>query len=205
MRVRCVVLPLVAVMLLCSVSAASLHYGVKGGLSLATQDFDYSSGWSFDVSYRSGLAAGVFVERGWGSGFGVLAEVLYVQKGMEFQVIVTDPDDPEATGTRTVAERLDYVSLSVLLKKKVDFEGWDAYGAAGPRFDFMLGYDAEGGFDSVYDDFSDFDVGADVAIGADIGRLLVEVRYSPTFTKSYQTDLLEVTNSGLEVLGGVRF
>jgi len=128
-----------------------------------------------------------------------------VQRGMELQEAVVGPDDPEPTGTLTVDERVDYVSFPILLKRRLGVAGWGVYGAAGPRFDLLLDYHAKLGFEDVYDDFSDLDVGADVAVGVDIGRLLVEVRYGLTFTESYKTDLLNVTNSSLLILAGLRF
>lgn len=188
-----------------STSSAASGWGTKGGLALSTEDFQYAAGYELDSSYSSGFVGGVFLELDTCWGFGVVAEALYVQKGMGLRETVTAPGSPEPAGTLVIDQRVNYISVPVLVKRSIPLSGWSAYAAAGPRFDFMLDYHAELGFDEVYEDFSSFDVGMDIAVGADIGRFLAELRYCPTFTRSYDSSALEVTGSGFLFLGGVRF
>lgn len=193
------------VLLLCSVSAAEAVYGAKGGLSLATQKFDYSGEQDLDASRRTGFAGGLFVEWQVREGVDLMLEGMYVQRGVHVRGFVYGADGPEPSGTASASQRVDYFSIAVLLKGELGFGDWIAYGAAGPRFDRMLGYDTSLGFEDLYSGFATWDIGSDMVVGVRRGRVLLEVRQGVSFVKTYDTPELGVTNGALMVLAGLYF
>jgi hypothetical protein len=203
--VRYIGLTCLVVLVLCSVAAAEAVYGAKAGLSFATQEFNYSGGQELDVSRRTGLAGGLFVEWEVRQGIGLLLEGMYVQRGVHVRGFVYGPDGPEPLRTASASQRVDYFSIGVLLKGELHSGDWIVYGAAGPRFDRMLGYDTSLGFGDLYRSFATWDVGSDMAIGVRRGRVLLEIRQGVSFVKAYDTEQLGVTNGTLMVLAGLYF
>ncbi len=198
--------------LLCSppLEAKILHsFSVKAGLVIAHQDFDYAHIPDPQWDSRLGFCAGGFVEWLEGSRFHVLTEALYVQKGMNTEVEGRDENNMP-TGTVTLDQRVDYLSVTVALKLGLKSPVISPYILAGPRADILLGYDVGEGYDALYDEFKSVEFGADAGVGTELclGHLpvfLVEFRYSPDFTSAYKTDLLEVSNGSIGILAGVKF
>ena len=72
-------------------------------------------------------------------------------------------------GTTTVSNRLDYLSLPVLAKGRIDLKSLTPYVLAGIRFDHMLGYESEGDiFNQVFDAFDPTTIGGSVGAGVEI-------------------------------------
>jgi hypothetical protein len=203
--VRYIGLSCLLVLLLCSVSAAEAVYGAKGGLSLATQEFDYSGQQELNVSRRTGLAGGLFVEWEVREPVSLVLEGMYVQRGVHVRDFVYGSGGPEPLEAASASQRVDYFSVAVLLKGELGFGDWIVYGAAGPRFDRMLGHVTSLGFEDLYRNLATWDIGSDMAIGVRRGQVLLEVRQGVSFVKSYDTELLGVTNSTLMVLAGLYF
>ena len=180
-------------------------YGVKAGVVIANQDFDYAEDLDFHTKNRVGFNFGVYVEWLNLPHLSLLTEAHYVQKGMIIENIVNN-EFGERIGIKEFDYRVDYLSVPILVKISVNSQGFSPYLIAGPRFDFLLGYDSPGG-GSLYDQFKDLDTGADIGIGLESNteplKILLEFRYSPDFSNAYKTDLLKVKNNSFEILIGL--
>jgi len=191
-------------------NAQLIHsYGVKTGCVIANQDFDYTDNFfNLDTQNRYGLNIGAFIELFSKANLNLLIEIHYVQKGM---VVKFKEYDMFANYISTIEfiNRVDYISLPVLGKIAYKFNKLSPYVIVGPRIDIFLGYNSD--FAAiVYDEFESIDFGGTLGLGCEFSLIsshtfLIEMRYSPSFTNSYETDLLRVTNNSFELLVGVKF
>ncbi len=137
--------------------------------------------------------------------FSVSSEVHYIQKGFQYKIQVTTEENPDGTGTyKTFSPRLDYLSIPLLAKCRLDWESSSLYAIAGPRMDILLRSD-DAGFSIVLDHLRSTEFGLTMGIGYVVSKIApfgigAEFRYSPTFQDSYATDLLTVRNSSLEMM-----
>jgi hypothetical protein len=141
----------------------------------------------------------------------VVTQLEYIPRGMEQVVNVTGPDGPEIIGTTTIENRLDYLSIPILAKGRLDLGSVTPYALAGVRFDYLLGYESEGGaFDIVYSAFDETTIGASVGAGVELNELLpfgllFEARYNLDLEDAFSTDLLKVSNNAYDLWIGVTF
>ncbi len=182
-------------------------YGLKSGLCLANQDWYYTSPFSLDTQNHFGLSIGGFLELFNYSNFNLLIESHYIQKGVIFEITRTD-EYGIYIGKFEYNNRVDYLSLPVLGKFAYKLKRSSPYILIGPRIDIFLGYDSEN-YDSVYDEFNSIDLGGTLGLGYEFNifgthSFLVEIRYSPSFTNSYDTEYLTVNNSSFEFLAGIK-
>jgi hypothetical protein len=185
-------------------TVALAAWGVKGGLSLASQEFDPLPAGIDDVQGRVGLYAAFYVVPLELGPVRLVAELGYAQKGMTSvergtRALRVDRGDERQDN------RLDYASLSVLAQLGLFGGPAKPYVAAGPRFDVLLGHDAQDFLESVYDGSKSVSLGADVAGGVRFANLLLEARYSMDLGDSFQDPTFDVTNSTVLLLAGFEF
>lgn len=183
--------------------------GIKLGPVIATQSWDYKLPIDLPIEARWGLDAGVFIEAPDIPIVSVLGELHYTQKGFKITATVTTEQSPEGAGEMTSTPRVDYLSLPILLKLRLDLGVIAPYVVAGPRFDFLIGKSSEG-YDLVYDHLKKNDMGASFGLGVElpteiVAAFLAEIRYSPSFSKAYYNGMLTVKNQSIELLVGARF
>jgi hypothetical protein len=185
-------------------------YGLKTGLCMANQDFDFSNEINWDLQTRYGMRIGLFLELFENASFNLLLETSYAQKGMNVEFDMYSDFEP-TNNTITFNNRVDYLEFSIFGKYAVNLSKLKPYFLVGPRIDFLLGYKSEkGAFDEVYKKFESVDFGFSIALGLEIQLIkkytfLFEGRYSPTMTNSYKTDILEIKNQSIDLLTGFKF
>lgn len=185
-------------------------YGFKSGLTVASQDFEYTPFHSDDNKNRNGMAVGAFIELFDLHSIHLLSEVYYVQKGMIHEQLKTGEESPVPIGTLRYDNRVDYISISILAKIFLKTGSFSPYLAVGPRFDMMTSFKSEDHFyDPVYDEFEKWDIGGDIGIGCEYRisnnfDLICEGRYSPSFSKAYESEYLEVKNKTFTLLVGIK-
>jgi hypothetical protein len=203
------------VLLLASPAAADAGVIRKTGAKIAVT----SAGQSYELTYvpenetdrRLGMGAALFLEWFDLPVISLVTQLEYLPRGMDQQVNVTGPEGPEVIGTTTIENRLDYLSLPILAKGRLDLGSVTPYALAGVRFDYLLGYDSEyGAFDLVYSAFDKSTIGASVGAGIELNELLpfgllAEVRYNLDLEDAYSTDLLKVSNNSYDFWIGVTF
>ena len=162
MRLRAILA--LAFCLTAAVGRAETKYGVKVGACFAQRTFSYSSylggpGPPVGVTLRhvrEGATAGVFGHWSGSSGLGLMAEAQYVQKGIG----------------GLDGEHVDSMSFPVLARYDVPVWRGHMYVAAGPRLDMnLLSGEPTRHLETV-------ELGGDVALGYQLGRISLEGRYS---------------------------
>ncbi len=187
------------------------NYGLKMAVTSADQKYDLTLAPGLETKRRAGFNVGVFAEWFDVPFFSLLTQVEYAQRGTGQVFAVTGPSGPEVIGTKTLYSRLDYVSVPVLAKLRLQTGPFTPYIVAGPRVDFFLGYKSdEQEFNAVYDKFKKTSLGGSAGVGMQIESilpviLLAEARYNFDFADSYETDLLKVRNNAFDFWVGVAF
>jgi hypothetical protein len=202
-----VVLIFISLFLSISNSNAQLikSYGLKIGTATATQSFDYNSNLSFDTEYRWGYDIGAFVEFFNIPQLSLLTEAHYIQKGYAVTLEETTITNPAGTGNFiTYRIRLDYLSIPILGKVRYETNSVTPYIYFGPRFDFLLSKSNES------TNYNSTELGGTFGGGMQFSfitmpKFLIEGRFSPTFTNTFQNQYVTVQNRSFEFLVGVEF
>jgi len=194
----------------------NLSYGFRTGFVIANQDFDYSvldynsNEISLDLEKHYGLIIGPSIGLFKESNIDLIFEFNYVQKGMIYEIDHYD-EDGNNLGTIDFNNRVEYLSLLILGEFSYNSTVKLPYLIIGPRIDILIGYKSEDNlFDDVYDDFESFDFGGSIGLGYELNlwesyNFLFEIRFSPSFTNSYETELLTVKNNSVDFLTGIKF
>lgn len=184
-------------------------FGIKIGGAKANQTWKRSDNLASNLESRLGLDIAVFLEIIDIEFVGLLVEAHYIQKGFSQRFLITTEEHPDGTGEFfTLKPRVDYLSFPVLAKFNLPIF-LSPYIIAGPRFDIRLGRKSEG-FQAVFDELKKVDVGGTLGFGIESPKLntvnlLAEFRFSPSFTRAFENQLLNVKNKSIEFLTGLSF
>jgi len=193
--------PLVCGALLAGASpspAQGLDFGVKGGVNVANVDVSGDGGGpSFDP--RIGLVAGGFVRMPLTSWLAVQGEGLYAEKGARFADTGVD-----------AKLLLTYLEVPVLARVRLSRL---FYAAAGPSMGVLLRARARTRFSGatedidVKDDVESFDFGIAMGGGIELGRLIIDGRYTLGLrdADADTTDASTMKNRTLSFTAGFRF
>jgi hypothetical protein len=185
--------------------------GAKIAVTSAGQSYDITAIANEETDRRLGFGVAGFIEWFDLPVFSVVTQLEYLQRGMEQEFNVTSPESPEVLGTTTIENRLDYLSLPILAKGRIELGSVTPYALAGIRFDHLLGYESEGNFfNAVYDSFDRTTIGGSVGAGVELPELLpfgvlAELRYNFDLDDAYSTDLLTVSNNAYDLWIGITF
>jgi hypothetical protein len=151
-----------------SVASAQGGGGVLIGVNFA--DINFSDGDAPESDYRTGLAAGFFLNLPLGGTFSLQPEVLYSQKGTKFE---------EAGGEASI--ELDYLDIPVLARVASGSSGFALF--VGPSFGFKVRARAKGeDFDGtelsedIGDEVETLDVGLVLGAGFQTPRVFIDGR-----------------------------
>lgn len=194
---RTVLLALIVVLACAAPAPAQIAYGVKAGVNFADVAIDPDEGAS--SSGRLGALAGMFATIPIAWGLTLQPEAIYTIKGASFEV--------EGFETNYI---VDYVEVPVLARFRVLKS---AYVLAGPSMAFRVrarNRIAFGGSTEEIDldnDVETFDVGIAGGIGMDVGRWLVDARYTHGLsdTDKDRSDDVKIRNRVLSFSAGFRF
>ena len=185
----------------------SMGFGFKLGGVAASQK--WQDPWRDDTlrGTRWGFIGGVFIHVLDWSNLSFVVEFDYVQKGTRFKFIETDPSGVPFPRR---SPRVDYLSIPLLAKIHKRVAWLTPYIIVGPRVDIPLNTDSDGSIMWSSLDIGDverIDLGGVVGLGlerlAHPVTLLVEFRYSPSFTDAVDTERVTFRNSSIELLLGV--
>ncbi len=186
--------------------------GAKLAYTSASQKYDYAHlSLDLDIKRRSGFNAGIYAEWLNLPVISVVTELDYVQRGRGLRVAVTTAESPDFAGWKTLEDRIDYISVPILVKATLPTAPLAPYLAAGPRLDFKIGaHEALSGGPSIYDNYKKTLWGATIGAGVELStilpvKLLAEFRYNADFSDAYKTDLLTIKNNSFDLWLGVGF
>ena len=216
---RITLLLLALVFLVSDASAQPVRgYGLKIGVTRAIWDWNINGRPMEPLGPRVGLDAAFFAEWLNLDVVSIVSEVHYIQKGIQQDIPITTASAPDGTGSFVHERvRLDYLSIGILPKCRLDCGMAEYYLIGGIRFDISLGGNATaeadapfndlvlGSYQTFIDRFKEFQLGATVGIGAQLHALLpwstgIEFRYSPNLQRAYSAQYADVTNTSFELL-----
>ncbi len=173
------------------------HLGVKFAGTLAGQSFEYNYLPSLETKRRFGFGAAFFAEWSVHSPLSLIGELEIIQRGMG--------QDQLNLLKETQWNRVDYISIPVFAKATVAGDFLSPFFFAGPRLDFLVGYESDQDiFNGVYDQFRKTALGASVGIGAQSSAMVfplmsVELRYNFDFQESYNSQFLSVRKDSFDL------
>lgn len=209
----------VIILLLCAYSGFSQSlksFGIKGGLSISTQSYHYKQA---DLpgpeNALRDLCIGGFAQWNGTGKLSWMLEMYYICKGASDKVTITMEDSPQPRGTTYWDYEIYYLSIPLLARLNMEKGPSRFYGLLGPRMDIRLGQNdlliaynvSSEQMQFLYKDYRDLDFGLEFGIGMErpvssLFDLILEIRYSPSFTHVYQSDLLDIRNQSFEFLVG---
>ena len=196
---------LVAIVVTSADAQVLKSYGLKLGAGASTMRFEYNIDFSLPTDVRWGFDGAGFIEVLSTPCTSFLAEVHYIQKGYSTTLKVTTPAQPLGNGQYlTVTPRIDYLSIPVLAKVRLETQAITPYVIVGPRLDILL-WSQE--LDPQYTPTAfGLTCGAGIQFpGSSNPGFLLEGRFSPTLTHPYEGQILTVRNYSFEILIGAAF
>jgi hypothetical protein len=210
-----VALTLFFVVLGISTSDAQLKvrtFGFNVGYVHAKQNWDYSPQFGSDPHMSgtiSGISGGAFIEFLDIPYFSLLTKVQYMQKGRTISVMGTmvslaDPNGYIDVGMVDIKYRLNYISVPILAKLRIETPMFVPYIAIGPRLEYLISHPSS----AVYDNFKKMEITGTVAVGVELSlgfvpRLLLEADYNTSLTNSFDNGNLVVSDNSIEILCGI--
>ncbi|AEV32304.1 hypothetical protein Oweho_1304 [Owenweeksia hongkongensis DSM 17368] len=191
--------------------------GVKSGVSVANQDWNYKSNFKgLESEFRTGLYIGITTEILKAKYFSLIADLGYIQKGMQFDVELTSESNPDGTGEmKTIDNRYDFISFQPVAKFRLPAKHIEPYLFAGPRTDFYVGFSTNDEFGIELDDVPPVTFGASYGIGLDYTFsdviITLEAQHQPDFTYLYNTKPspqnggLSIQNQAFLITLGVKY
>jgi hypothetical protein len=179
--------------------AQGMQLGAKAGLSVATQETSGPDGGD-SLDPRYGVVAGAFWTLPLGSWLDLQVEGLYVNKGARVTLF----------GVKSTAV-IDYVEMPVLARVRFGSGHVRYYGAGGPSTAFRIKAKTRATFGDateeldISDDVEAIDFGVAAGGGVEIGRLVIDARYTYGFTDIDKDAKSETRNRAIAVTAGFRF
>jgi hypothetical protein len=199
---------LVALVLTAGVSSASAQtgasFGVKAGVNFANLDFSGGDDVDFSFDQRMGLVAGLFAVVPMTETFGFQIEGLYSQKGAK-----ADEGDFENR------LELDWFEVPVLARYTIPSSTNTSFHLfAGPSFAFKVRArsifefeDEEEEDQDIDDDIRGLDFGLVFGAGVEIGKFVLDGRYTHGLNDINDTDdeIIEFKSRVFSIMAGFRF
>ena len=120
---------------------------------------------------------------------------------METMLSPTSPLGYVDLGNKDIEYRLNYISIPILAKLRIETPMIVPYLAIGPRVEYLVSYPSS----VVYDDFKKMEVTGTVAVGVELSlglfpRFLLEADYNTSLTNSFNNGGLIVSDNSFEIL-----
>jgi hypothetical protein len=190
-------------------------YGFKVAYTSADQRLDYGS-FVAQTERRNGFNVAVYAEWLNLPFLSLITQIEYAQRGVGIPYLrITTYDrmiNVATTDNSPVSyNRLDYISIPVLVKLSLPEKVLSPYIVCGPRCDFLLAYKEDHDFlSSTYDKFKKVLLGGSAGFGLELNSVLpvgmvLEARYNFDLSDSFRSTYLNVRNNSFDVWLGVVF
>jgi hypothetical protein len=169
--------------LIASMSNAQIQYGVKVGLNLSDVVINNYSNPDVEPGYevKPGLHAGIFASADGDNNFGLSAEVLYSNKGVNALNRVN----------------LHYVTVPILLRYHLN-ENW--FVEIGPEIGYLVNAKSKyGNLNSIWN--NKLDLGLDAGLQYQLNKLYLGLRFNAGFTSVIRSEANSLT--GIKYLNRV--
>jgi hypothetical protein len=166
---RNVALAAVVALALVPGQAAAQQAGVKAGVTVSNLSFNPDYGARSAAERKTGVTGGIFVVAPVHQRLALQLEALVSQQGAREVFRFGD------------AVKLTYLDVPVLARiRAFSAAGGSAYVFSGPTVGIRLSakYDDDGEVEDISDDIDRFNVGWTAGLGAEVGRVVMDVRYT---------------------------
>lgn len=209
-----------------------LSFGLRSGVNYSNQTWHYHQFMEptvgllgeesrYRTKYATGFKLGVFADIGITRFFSVMPGLLYNVKGMRYNLLYYNPDQPPHFFKERNKVSLNYLSFDVPLKFKINTAHWVPYILAGVRVDRLLGYKQSidkkyfeflgpgfEGYKEIYTDLNKINIGLLTAIGVERKlspgmNVFLEVEYNVNRTSD--KPWITINNSLFALNGGIRW
>ena len=176
--------------------------GVKAGVNFANLDFE-GDGASVSLDPRKGIVGGLFVVWPASTRLALQTEALYSQKGAQME-----------EGGDSAKIKLDYLDVPVLARFSSPVSSGTSFHVfAGPSFSFRVSAKSESSFDGeeenedIDEDVERFDLGLVAGAGLELGRFVIDGRYTWGLSNinKVESDDVTIKNRVFAVMAGIRF
>lgn len=190
--------------------AGPLVFGLKAGLSISSQEYDYENDvLTFERDPRTGLAISIYADFPITPTISFQPELGFVQRGSKVDVVQTTEADPDRAFHRELDDRIDYLSVPVYIKAVLPSPKYQPYVLAGPRLDWKINDDSESStvLSNTYETFvygGSVGVGLEYGNGA-VGTVILEFAYQFDLSDAAEMDGLTIRNESFLFLLGYTF
>ena len=186
-------------------------WGLKAGLSVSDQTYDYSvAGLNVDRLNQSGMAAGIFINLNFSPLTSVRFGVDYIQKGSAIEADLTTPQSPTVIGTIRFEDRVEYLSFNLLATPAlIKVPPISPYLIIGPRVDVLISSNTY--IETLSsENLKSSIIGASVGVGfkfsiAPASSLFLEAVYQPDFSDTFKISTLTIKNKSFLISAGLMF
>ena len=186
-------------------------FGLKAGLSISNQDYDYTESNPIEVEReaRTGLALSFFAEFPITPILSLQPELAYVQRGSKLFVSRVPETGPPPVESGELDDRVDYLVIPLHLRVRFPGATYRPYALLGPRLDFKINDRSESA-SVLAGDLETINYGLSLALGLEygagpIGAVFTELGYQFDFSKTVDTELLDVSSQSFLILIGYTF
>lgn len=190
--------------------AEPLVFGLKAGLSISTQEYDYENDvLTFERDPHTGLAVSVYADFPITPIISLQPEVGFIQRGSKIDVVQTSETDPDRAIHRELDDRIDYLSMPLYVKAVLPSPKYRPYLLAGPRLDWKINDDSESSA-LLANNYETFVYGGSVGAGLEygygaVGTVILEFAYQFDLSDAADTDGLTIKNETFLFLLGYTF
>ena len=191
--------------------------GLKGGVSVANQDWNYkSTTYTLNTENRNGFYSALTFEFLKSKYLSLSTDLGYCAKGSATEVMNTTNDLPEGDGTyETYDTKFDYFTLSPSIKLRYETTHLVPYALFGLRMDYQLSYKSDFDYQLIEKEFNKTIWGANFGAGLEYKfkqlGIFLEGQYQYDFTKvldmpeSASNSAVEVNNEAFVICVGLKY
>ncbi|MCB2231398.1 PorT family protein [bacterium] len=185
-------------------------FGLKAGLSISTQEYDYENDvLTFERDPRTGLAVSVYADFPITPIISLQPGVGYIQRGSKIDVVQTSETDPDRAIHRELDDRIDYLSMPLYVKAVLPSPKYRPYLLAGPRLDWKINDDSESST-LLANRYETFVYGGSVGAGLEygygaVGTVILEFAYQFDLSDAADMGGLTIRNQSFLFLLGYTF
>lgn len=193
-------------------------FGIKGGITLSNQIYDYKRfDYNPETKYLLGFNGSLFAEFLNSRNINLVLESGFEQRGYIY-VSKSYDEFGNPLPYMNIYERTNYLTSGLLLKLKVTGNKISPYIILGPKLDILLGYSVKPenesttliGFDFPLEEFKKINYSLNIGAGMEFNKLFpfrtfIELNYSPPVNSSYNGPGLLVKEHYFNVKLGINF
>ena len=184
--------------------------GVKGGISIANQEWDYKSIDSrIEKNNRTGIYSALSLEFFKSKNLSLITDIGFIEKGHKEDIEMTSADSPESGPIKTFDTKFSYFEFVPMLKIRKEIGKLIPYALLGARLDYQLSHKSEIDYSALEKDFNKKIYGLTTGAGIEykIKKIGInsEFQYQHDFNKVLENERLEVKNRSLIVSLGIKY